>query len=389
MRVLVLEGIVRECLAVVRSLGRRGITIDVADSNRINPTRFSKYVSKFYIYPDPKDKREDFLKWLIRHIKIHSYDMIFPLNDYTYEICTRYQNEIRQHTSVAVNDWETFELARDKAKTIKYAQKIGIPVPLTWFPKSKEDLFKLEKEIPTYPVIIKPTKSSGSRGFKKLNNKKELFTSYEILSKKFGSMLVQEYIPGREILDVSVLFNMKSELRAALVSNRIRMFPVEGGPNVAGHAVINEPLRQQAIKLMKSLKWKGVALVEFKVDPRDNVPKLMEINPRFWGSTQLGISAGIDWPWLLFNAVVKGDCETKMNYRTDRLVRWLLPGELLHFLTCKNKKDLWPDFFHFFNSNTEYYIFSKDDVMPVLGLLLTMLIKIFDPKMIRYFLTRR
>ncbi len=389
MRVLVFEGIVRESLAVVRSLGRRGVTVDVADPNRINPARFSKYVSKFYVYPNPKDKPEDFFNWLITHVKSHSYDMIFPLNDDTYEICTRHQEDLRKYTSVAVNKKEIFNLARDKEKTIRHASKLKVPVPLTWFPKSKEDLVRLESELPDYPLLMKPSRGSGSRGVKKVNNRIELFESYGNLSKKFGQMLIQEYIPGNEILDVPLIFNMKGQHRGALVSNRVRMFPVEGGPNVAGHAVINEPLRLEAIRLMESLEWRGVALVEFKVDERDGIPKLMEINPRFWGSTQLGMSAGIDWPWMLFEVVVKGDCQIQMDYHTDRLVRWLLPGELMHFLTRKRRCDLWPDFFRFFDSKTEYYIFQKDDIMPVVGLLLTMLVQVFNPKMIRHFITRQ
>jgi len=34
----------------------------------------------------------------------------------------------------------------------------------------------------------------------------------------------------------------------------------------------------------ESLDWHGVAMVEFWIDSRDGKPKLMEINPRFWGT---------------------------------------------------------------------------------------------------------
>ncbi len=60
MRVLVLEGIVRECLAVVRSLGKYGVVIDIGDPSRINPARFSKFVSRSFVYPDPKEKPNEF-----------------------------------------------------------------------------------------------------------------------------------------------------------------------------------------------------------------------------------------------------------------------------------------------------------------------------------------
>ena len=43
-------------------------------------------------------------------------------------------------------------------------------------------------------------------------------------------------------------------------------------------------------------RWHGVAMVEFKRDERDDTPRLMEINGRFWGSLQLAIDAGVDFP---------------------------------------------------------------------------------------------
>lgn len=389
MRVLVLGGIIaRAGLAISRSLGRRGVTVELGDHYRINPTRFSKYVSKAFVYPSPIDKPYDFFEWLHNHIKKRSYDMVIPINDYTYEICTRHQKELLPYTRMGVNDWETFEIARDKSKTFEQAAKVGVPMPKTWVPKSMDELEQISRELPEYPILMKPARSSGSRGLIVVHNKADLLKNYAKLSQRFGTMLVQEFIPGQQVLDVPMIFNMQKEIRAAMVSNRIRMYPVEAGPNTAGYAVINEPLRQKAVQLMESIGWKGVCLVEFRVDERDGIPKLMEINPRFWGSLQLGITAGIDWPWMLFQAVMMGDCEKQMEYHTGRLVRWLIPGELMHLLTRKNKKDLWPDFFRFFDKNTSYYIFNKDDMMPAFGLLLTIARQVVNPKMIRYYFFR-
>jgi len=42
-------------------------------------------------------------------------------------------------------------------------------------------------------------------------------------------------------------------------------------------------------------------MVEFRVDARDGTAKLMEVNPRFWGSLQLSILSGADFPYLLYN----------------------------------------------------------------------------------------
>lgn len=388
MKVFVFEGLTRECLAVVRSLGRYGIEVELGDCHRVNPTRFSKYVSNFYYYPDPKTREDDFTSWLLKHVKAHDYDMIFPLNDHIFNVCTKHQDELRRYTNLVVNDFGTFEMARDKRLTLKYAKKMGLPIPHTWFPDTEEDIQKILQKNPPFPLLLKPSKSSGSRGLKIIRRKEELLQDFISLRDEYGDMLLQDFIPGHEILDVPMIFNTKGEHRGSLVNNRIRMFPKEAGPNIAGHAIINEPLRQNSVELMKAINWKGVALAEFKMDPRDNTPKLMEINPRFWGTTQLGISSGIDWPRMLFQIAVEGDCQEVNTYRTDILMRWLIPGELLYLLSERNPRQLGWKFFKLWDRKNVDCIFSWQDIKPGFGLFLTILVKAVDYKMLKFMIFR-
>jgi predicted ATP-grasp superfamily ATP-dependent carboligase len=68
-------------------------------------------------------------------------------------------------------------------------------------------------------------------------------------------------------------------------------------------------------------------MVEFKCDNRDGIPKLLEINGRFWGSLQLAVDAGIDFPYLLYRLAVDGDVEPEFTYEEGVCVRWWL-GDL-------------------------------------------------------------
>ena len=390
MKVLVLGGITaRASLAITRSLGSRGVNIEMSDPYRINPSRFSRYVSKFYLSPNPVTDPAGMAEWLLNQVKTHEYDAIFPLNDYTYDICTDYQEELFHYTNMLVNNKETYQRGRNKIKTVELVREQGIPHPKSWILQNENALNDALLEISHYPLVVKPAKSSGSRGLAIIHSEKELVEKYNQLSSNFGPMILQEYIPGDGvILDVTLLFNRDSEIRAAMVSNRIRMFPDGAGPNTAGHGVINPSLRDMTIEMMQSIGWKGMCQVEYKVDCRDNTPKLIEINPRMGGSTQLGVNAGLDWAYKLFQIIVEGDCEPQMTYRTDVLSRWLIPGELMHAITTKNKKKLWPDFFRFFDKNTKYYIFNRSDLGPVFGLFLTLFSQAFNPKMIKYYIFR-
>ncbi len=129
---------------------------------------------------------------------------------------------------------------------------------------------------------------------------------------------------------------------------------------------------------MKSLRWTGVAHVEFKIDPRDRKPKLLEVNPRFWGSLQLAVESGIDFPFLLFRLAMEGDIEPVMDYNAGVRCRWLIPGDLLHFIKNPERLRLKPNFFDF---NTKDDIISLSDPMPVIGRLSSVLMFLYDKEM--------
>ena len=129
-------------------------------------------------------------------------------------------------------------------------------------------------------------------------------------------------------------------------------------------------------------------MAEFKVDPRDGIPKLMEVNPRFWGSLQLAIISGVDFPWLILNMALGKDFSPVLDYRVDQRCRWLLFGDILHFIKNPRRFHLRPSFFRFLDANTSDDIFSLDDPLPVLGAAATFFTFLYDPEMKR-FLERR
>ncbi len=124
--------------------------------------------------------------------------------------------------------------------------------------------------------------------------------------------------------------------------------------------------------------WSGVAMVEFRVDPRDGIPKLMEVNPRFWGSLQLSILSGVDFPHLLYKLVTDGRLDRDLNYDVGVRCRWLLPGDLLWFMSTPDKRKNLREFARF---NTNYDILSRDDPGPTLGFTLAVARYLFDREM--------
>ncbi|MBE9571532.1 MAG: ATP-grasp domain-containing protein [Proteobacteria bacterium] len=125
---------------------------------------------------------------------------------------------------------------------------------------------------------------------------------------------------------------------ARFAHQRIREKPPGGGVSVLCQSI--SPPREAleaATSLMKSLGWFGPAMVEFKWDRRDNKPKLMEVNGRFWGSLQLAISSGIDFPYLLYCLASGEKINRPSNYKVCVRSRWEL-GDLDHLLIRLRKR---------------------------------------------------
>ena len=66
-------------------------------------------------------------------------------------------------------------------------------------------------------------------------------------------------------------------------------------------------------------------MVEFKRDIRDGVAKLMEINGRLWGSLQLSVSSGVDFPDLCLDYYLDRKAFSHISdYRVGHRLKWVL-----------------------------------------------------------------
>ena len=170
-------------------------------------------------------------------------------------------------------------------------------------------------------------------------------------------------------------------MTASFAHKRLREYPATGGASTLRESVRRDDIRDMALSLLKALDWFGVAMVEFKLDPRDGIFKLMEINPRFWGSLSLAVAAGVNFPYLLYSMSYGENFKPVEQYQIGKRCRWLLPGDILHFIFNPRRASLLPQFFHLWDRNMAYDILSFEDPLPVLGRILTPLTLIYDQDM--------
>jgi len=334
MSVFVTDAGYKHTLGIVRSLGCRDLVVDVgSSSNDLQLSSFSKYCRMSFVYPDPKKEPDKFIHFIKKICEKFDYDVVIPVG-YTATFClSAKRGALDENIRIPISDFSSYKIAANKGETILLAEKIGVPTPKTIFLHHGSELDDL-KNI-TYPLVVKGIYEGGIVRF--AYNKQDLKMKFEEIYNIQGSPpLIQEFIKG-EGYGFFALFRY-GEPRAIFMHKRIRELAVMGGPSTCAVSVYDSKLLDYGLKLLKYLKWHGVAMVEFKKDSTDGTFKLMEINPKFWGSLDLALASGVDFPFLLYKMIMDGDVDSIFSYKKNIKFVWPFPDDLIH--TLKKPKDL-------------------------------------------------
>ena len=244
------------------------------------------------------------------------------------------------HVKVPISDYESMQIASDKNETVRFAINNGILTPTTVFPKSISEINEISKNL-KYPVVIKAAEESGSTRY--ANNEYELQVIYKRVCELFQDQIkagkfpqIQEYILG-EGYGFFALFN-HGKSRAIFAHKRLHEYPPTGGSSTMAQSVYDPELNSVGLKILSALDWHGVAMVEFKKDIRDNKFKLIEINPKFWGSLDLAIASGVDIPYLACKMCTDGDIEPMFVYIKNLIFRWV-SADLLYSVSTNCLRD--------------------------------------------------
>jgi predicted ATP-grasp superfamily ATP-dependent carboligase len=374
-RVLILDGFWNKALAAVRSLGGRGFFVAAGESTRFAPALFSRYCRRRFIHPSVTGHPEEFLAALERELAAGHYDVLLPMELSTQLLVTKHRQRLEALVRIPFADANLALRVHDKGFLVSYAMQQGIDCPATFLPRGPEEAAEMAAELP-YPVLVKPRHSSGGRGIVRVEREADFLAGYARVHARYPMPIVQECIPpGGDALGVAVLMNFASEPRASFVYRRLREYPITGGPSTLRESIWNPELQEGAERLLSSLGWVGVAMVEFKVHPGDRRPKLLEVNPRFWGSLHHAIVCGVDFPFLLHSLAMEGDVARVPGYRVGVKSRSLLHGELLHFLANPERFHLTPAL-HDFSIPDD--VLSANDPLPTLGRIFSLVALVGD-----------
>jgi predicted ATP-grasp superfamily ATP-dependent carboligase len=329
--VLVTDGNQRAALAVTRSLGQRGVKVITADTRAQTLGSASKYAWRSDTYAAPGEL-ESFLASIKVLIERYAIKIIIPITEITLFTLLQHREEFAD-VIIPFDSFEKISLLSDKAKLIDLCVEKGFPCPRSSYFECGAMALAASGDY-RFPVVLKPYKSRIFSDGQWVSTAVTYASSAEELhdlcahSPVFSAypFIIQEYIEGHG-QGVFLLCDHGKPI-VTFCHKRLREKPPSGGVSVLSES-IEPPADMLAIatELLKEVGWHGVAMVEFKVNAARG-PFIMEVNTRFWGSLQLAIDAGVDFPYLLYQLCI-GETPAMLDdhYKTGQRLRWLL-GDL-------------------------------------------------------------
>jgi predicted ATP-grasp superfamily ATP-dependent carboligase len=311
------------------------------------------------------------------------------MEDATLDWVSANRNELYSYVDFLLPPERSLAIAQSKAATNEFAASLGLPVPETIQVTDSRALTLQMQQLrdagTLHNYIAKPVSGSGSAGIVYLDRAD--LPDWNLHWSTFGPVVIQRRIAANgQGLGVSVLFDRQGECVAAFAHARLQEYPNTGGPSTARISIADDALIEKSIRLLKALNWCGVAMVEWKLDPADNIPKLLEINPRFWGSLELAVRSGVNFPLLYAQAAIGTSVECCLSYQLGVVCRWMVPGEILRYLTqpSENREGLF-EFLHGLPTTAEEW--DKTDLRGSVSAAVCPAIAVLNPKYWKY-LTR-
>lgn len=344
--VIVTDGEQRASLAIVRSLGAAGYRCVVTARRRRDIAGTSRFAARTVCVPDALQAPEEFGKAIVALVASERADIVLPVS----EPALLALLPLRASLSPAVLPFpnaEIFASLADKEHVLGEAAKVGIAVPLQTTVASAAEIDLLDMTAVPFPVVMKPARSVGEHqgvrqkfGVSYARDVGELRARLGALPAAAFPVLLQQRIVGPGIGIFLLMWD--GAQRAEFAHRRLCEKPPTGGVSVYRESVpVDLVLRDRSRALLERLGWQGVAMVEFKVDARSGTAYLMEINGRFWGSLQLAIDAGADFPRMLAAAALGEELPAPTPYRIGVRSRWWW-GQMDHLVARARRRKAAP-----------------------------------------------
>jgi len=333
MKILVTQSGMKHSLGMIRSLALQGHSVYglVGPKEKQPLSRYSKYCRR--VFSLNQEIETVFMDELTALLDGEAFDVLIPVGFPVTHFVAKHRDEIRRHVHVLAPDLESEQIANDKYAVQQLAASIGVPSPKTFLVENPRDIAQAIESV-GLPVIIKGRRESGKGIVATASTNEDALRKFDFLISKFSLPqkdlpVLQEFVPGWGCGFFAIYDN--GECKRTFMHRRIREYPPTGGVSCCARSFHDARLSALGMKVLDALRWNGVAMAEFRYDERKQDYCLIEVNAKFWGSLELALAAGADFPGDYVKIATGRHLEFSDSYR-ETTYQWLLSGDLLHGL---------------------------------------------------------
>ncbi len=292
-------------LAIVRSLGRRGVEVFCGEESSFAPCFFSRYCTGHFQYPSPTNEPRAFVDYMAAKVQELAPPpgepyVLMPVHKETF-LLAEHRERFEPYIRLPVPSIENVRLTDDKGRLARLAEERGIRTPRTWQFHDINELYRCVPDLPL-PLFVKVRDAAAGVGLRKVDTPEQLVTTFREFVDGFRLSpdqypLVQEFVPGADHC-VTALFD-RGRCVAQMTYHNVRSFPRGKGIGALRETVACPQAEEMVVRLLSPLDWHGMVEVDFRV-PDSGLPYLIEVNPRFFGGLPQCIAANLDYPYLLY-----------------------------------------------------------------------------------------
>jgi D-aspartate ligase len=311
-------------VSVARALGRAGVSVVALGDGEFDTVGSSRHCSSFVDLGSGDGVQERWLEWLLDRPDSRP-AVLFPCNDDGLELVLRNRSLLTDagYLPAQLND-EVALAMLDKRRTYELAREAGVGTPHTRLLRTAADVEAVADEF-DYPCALKPVHSHlFARRFglrKKIllvdtpDDLRLIFSRTEAMELE---MIVTEIIPGDDDRLGSYWTYRTPEGTSLfeLTKRKLRQYPTQFGLGTYHVTDWNPRIAEAGRRFSEQVGLEGIVNIEFKLDPRDDVLKLIECNQRFTLANEIFRCAGIDLPVLAYRSVIGDAPDPIRHYRT-------------------------------------------------------------------------
>ena len=235
--------------------------------------------------------------------------VLFPCTDMHVLLLSRYRDRLEQWFHLILPAPETVEMMMDKVAFYRFAQQNELPIPNTAFLYTREDAERAATEL-SFPCALKPPLSADPMWEQTsklkayvVSTPAELLATYDRHASLANVLIAQEWIegPSSNLYSCNCYFGRDGQPVATFVARKLRQWPPETGESCLGEECRNDDVLEEAIRLFKSVEFRGLAYLEMKRDSHTDRHFILEPNVgRPTGRSAIAEAGGVELLYAMY-----------------------------------------------------------------------------------------